>query len=105
LRKAITAASEDLFPQDSTWSETAVASLMQGNSDFGDRIQSFLKDESGSLDRYRALQKTARENLYRLLATIEGQMKNFKDRALNEAPLEQLRKQIDRLLVAISTPS
>ncbi|MGZ3705796.1 MAG: tetratricopeptide repeat protein, partial [Bdellovibrionota bacterium] len=42
LRKAITAASEDLFPQDSPWSEPAVASLMQGNGDFGDRIQAFL---------------------------------------------------------------
>lgn len=104
-RKAITDASQELFPLDGPWTEPAVAALMQGSDAIGEQVRAFEKKEAGGLERNRALQKLARENLYRLLATIEEQMKDFKKRDLSDAPLESLRKQIDRLLVAISQPS
>jgi hypothetical protein len=104
-RKAISEASDSLFPLESPWTETAVTAILQGNASLADEVRGYLHDEAAVLDHERVLQKTARENFYRLLATVEEHMKDFKKRELNDAPLESLRKQLDRLLVAISQPS
>lgn len=104
-RKAVTRASEEIFFRDSPWSEPTRQVLADGIDAFGAKLRSFLKQESGVLSRERALQKTARENLYRLLATIEEKMKYFKDHGLSPKTLESLRKQVDPLLVSISTSS
>jgi hypothetical protein len=104
-RKAITEASEELFPLESGWTEPTVATLLQATGALADEVIRFEKEEASVLERSHALQKVARENFYRLLATIEEQIKIFKKRELSNTPLELLRKQVDRLLVAISRPS
>jgi hypothetical protein len=104
-RKAISLAAESLFPLESSWTEMAVTALAQGNASLAEEVRGYLHDEAAVLDHERTLQKTARENFYRLLATVEEHMKDFKKRELSDAPLESLRKQLDRLIVAISQPS
>ena len=104
LRQGVTHAADSLFDRESPWSDLTLQGLSRNIEDFGQRIVGHLNEESSSLDRRRALQKASRENLYRLLSTIEEKLKNFKDQDLMSEPLEALRKQVDRLLVQISTP-
>jgi hypothetical protein len=103
-RKASTEAADELFERESPWGPLAAAAISNSITIFGNRITGYLKEEASRLPRRRALQKDARENLYRLLALFEEKLKFFKNRELNEAPLEPLRKQVDRLLVEISSP-
>ncbi|HEY8280240.1 MAG TPA: hypothetical protein VIH99_11490 [Bdellovibrionota bacterium] len=105
LRKSVNEASEDLFSRDSSWAEPVETSITQGISVFGKKIEGYLKEEAAHLDRLRALQKSSREQLYRLLNTTEEQLKNFKNHGFNTKSLESVRKLVDRLLVALSNPS
>jgi tetratricopeptide (TPR) repeat protein len=103
-RKSVTKASDELFERESPWSEPALEAIAGGISDLGEKTLTYLKEETSRLERRRALQGDARENLYRLLATIEEKLKKFKNQELNSQPLESLRKQVDRLLVQVSSP-
>jgi len=105
FRKAVTLASNEIFAFESPWSAPAEQSLSQGIDVFANKIQTFLKEESGVLNNHRALQKASSEHLYRLLGTLDERLKFFKDRGVNSVHLESLRKQLDRLLVSLSRPS
>lgn len=105
LRTAVKTASEELFARESPWAPPAGESLLEGVNAFGSEISQHLKAEAARLESHRALQKAARENLYRLLGTVDEHLKNFKDRGISSPRLDDLRKQLDRLLVSISGPS
>lgn len=105
FRSTLDTASQELFARESPWAEEAVADISRGVDAFGAEILGALKLEKKKLERHQALQKAAREHLYRLLGTLDEHLKNFKNRGINGAPLIELRKQIDRLLVSISRPS
>jgi len=105
LRTALTHASQELFVKDNAWSEKAGAELHSAVEAFGLKIQANVKKEEASLAGRQALQKSAAENLYRLLGTMDEHLKIFKNRGVGSPSLESLRKQLDRLLMAISSPS
>lgn len=105
LRASLTHGSQELFVKENAWSDMAGTELGAAIDTFGQKIQTHLKKEASSLASHRALQKSASENLYRLLGTVDEHIKNFKNRGVSPKPLESLRKQIDRLLVVISSPS
>jgi tetratricopeptide (TPR) repeat protein len=104
-RKAIAHASQEIFSHDSPWAPKAEAALTQGIEAFGERVRDYLRQESAALEKHRALEKTARENFYRLLSSVEDQIKIFKNRGLNSESLEAIRKKIDPLIVSLSHPS
>jgi tetratricopeptide (TPR) repeat protein len=103
-RKAVTQASDEIFNIDTPWSTQARSVLASALSDLGSKIEMYLKDEAKALDRHRALEIAARENLYRLLNVIESKMKDFKNQNLSTESLETLRKIVDPLLAKISSP-
>jgi hypothetical protein len=105
LRAAVDTASEELFVRESSWGNETEKDLSLAIDAFASKVLGFLSGEAKQLDRHRALQKAARENFYRLLGTLDDHLKNFKNRGINTSSLETLRKQVDRLLVAISRPS
>lgn len=103
-RQAIVRAADDLFERESPWGAPSLAAIQQGLDAFATKIQIYLRGEVAALERHRALQKSARENLYRILEATEVKLKYFKDHELNSEPLESLRKHLDRLLVQGSSP-
>jgi hypothetical protein len=103
-RQALAEASDDLFSRESPWEPQAAAALATGFRVFGERILGYLHDETARLDRQRALQKIARENIYLLLHAVEEKLKVYKNQELNQSSLESLRKQLDGLLGKISSP-
>ncbi len=105
FRNAIQSASSELFSRESPWSAMAGESLSRGIASFAKKVDASLQQEKSSLNHYRALQKNSREQFYRLLSTVDENLKIFKDRGVAPAPLEPLRKQIENLLVSISRPS
>ncbi len=101
LRKTLKLASEELFAKENDWNDRATEELGKAIESFGVKIEAQMKREAGVLANQRALKKSASQSLYRLLGTLDEQLKIFKDRAVNSGALELLRKQIDRLLVSI----
>ena len=65
-------------------------------------IASFGKEKP--LPEAAVKQVTGAENLKSAIVNYKEKLKNFKDQDLMSEPLEALRKQVDRLLVQISTP-
>jgi len=105
LRKTFTHASNEIFLKESAWTDKAHASLSTAVEAFGKKIQLHLSKEAKVLAKQQSLKKSAAEALYRLLGTLDENLKNLKNQGVNASPLEQLRKQIDHLLVAVSNPS
>lgn len=105
LRAALTHASKELFAKESLWGEKAEPTLSAAVEDFGQRIQRYLKQEAGMIERHRSLHKSARESLYRLLGTLDQHLISLRSRGASTHALDKLRKQIDRLLVSVSGPT
>lgn len=105
LRSTVDTASEELFSRESPWGPRAEQTILHGVLGLAEKVQGFLSKEASVLAKHRSLQKVAREQFYRLLSSVDENLKIFKKRGVNSTALESLRKQIDRLLVAFSSPS
>ena len=105
LLKMTSLAGDEVFPHESSWATSTEKAILGGISQFESRIKDFLRAEAPSLDRHRELEKETRENLYRLLNGIELQIKKLKNQHLESQHLEAIRKQVDSLIVRISSSS
>lgn len=105
LRDAIEEATQEVFLRESAWSGQSASALSRNVENMAAKIRGYLQAESKALNTRRALERSAREQLYRLVSELEKNIKIFKNRSLNPAPLEQIRKRIDLLLVSLSNPS
>ncbi len=105
LSAAVRFASQELFAKESSWGQEAVNALSGSIDNFGSKVKEHSRLLAKHLSKQAALKKESLEGLYRVLGTVDDQIKNFKDREVTPEPLEQLRKQIDPLLVSISSSS
>lgn len=88
------------FRADNAWANLSKESLLLGLDTWGTKLKKY-SAELKSLEPKRNLQKLARQQLYRTLAIVDHDLKDFKERALNSNPLEQIRKRLDLLIVSI----
>lgn len=104
-RASVRDASLELFRRDSSWSNSGEDIVTRGIDSFGKKIRAYLQKESKALNARRALEKSAREYLYRILNAVDENMKVFKEQQLSTQHLESIRKRIDLLLVSLANPS
>lgn len=88
------------FRLDNAWSNPSKDSLLAGLEAWSSKVKKY-SQELKSLEPKRNLQKLARQQLYRTLAIVDHDLKDFKERALNSESLEQIRKHLDLLIVSI----
>lgn len=105
LRTAITLASNEVFSRESIWSPQASNSLNRNIDGLATKLRRYLAAEGKSLKNRQALERAAQGQLYRLLTELDKHIKSFKNRDVNSAPLELIRKRVDLLLVSLSRPS
>jgi tetratricopeptide (TPR) repeat protein len=104
-RQAVDKLVQDLLRRESPWSEAAVLRLDGSLEALGQKLQGYLKQEVGRLERRRALEGLSRRQLYRLLGKLDESEKSLKNQTIIERPLSPLRKRIDLLLVSLSATS
>lgn len=101
LKSIIRTGSDQIFRQESPWSEQALEVIERSLLKFEEKIHAALRRESKKLPVKIELQKESRKQLYRLMSQVEDSLKNFKIQGVKAQPLEQLRKRIDLLIVSL----
>lgn len=105
FRRSVQLLSSDLLKPESAWAPFGLELLSKEIAALGQKTKGFLRQESGSLAFKRSVEILARQNYYRLLGTIDEQSKTLKIQGINEPYFDQIRKQVDLLLVSLSIPS
>lgn len=105
VRQTLTEAIDELLLRESPWTAPAIAVLQREVDDLSTKIKGAIGREKKSLNARAALEKVAREQLYRILTELEKDIKIFKEREVSSDPLDQLRKRVDLLIVSLSSTS
>ena len=105
LRGVLRTANQELFPTESKWSENATVSLEEGIALFVGKIQQFQSSEKENIAQWQSIEKEARQQLYQVFNLVDADLKQFREQSLPTNSLLHLRKQLDLLIVSLSSPS
>ena len=105
FRRSVGSLVAELLLPESTWAPASLALFESNLAAFGKKIKDAQRREGSHLAERRALESSAREQLYRLLNKIDEQDKVIKNQGVITTNLELIRKQVDLLLVSLSNPS